>query len=432
MNICLAVGPLASIAIRQAYLRENEKYLEDALIFFFISTKTRKSAAIKCRDDYRAWMAVNSDWKRLCTNETMQRLQQENRGEITVSGAGLTDINGAYTVTHEVCDGLPVYRMQGTWRGRNCSFCLFRCRLSNGERKWFIMYVPQGVKAGTSKDVDFYSCNNFGTYDIPERGWGVSREGLDPSPLVCGFGTSLQAHAPFNDPAVAIGLGLNEVLKFHIEDMDIDINTHFTTLGLRKPRHLLAVAMDEENVEAFRHLYSQKGIDMQCAAVSDDYAGFDESLLQYALSLRQRKQSPNADFFLKSIIEHSTFNVNDAIVLERYDDPVTPLQAWVFELQECIDDREDHFFFTLFLMLLERGADPNLESEFAVSPANIAADALRISQRRFGERSLYTFVWHRVVALLRNPTDGLQRWNQLNRDTEKFFFYGDFVNFLDE
>ena len=77
----------------------------------------------------------------------------------------------------------------------------------------------------------------------------------------------------------------------------------------------------------------------------------------------------------------------------------------------------------------ERGADPNLESKFAVSPANIAADALRISQRRFGERSLYTFVWHRVVALLRNPTDGLQRWNDLNRDTERFFFYGDFVNF---
>ena len=171
---------------------------------------------------------------------------------------------------------------------------------------------------------------------------------------------------------------------------------------------------------------------MHCAAVSDDYAGFDESLLQYALSLRQRKQSPNADFFLKSIIELSTFNVNDAIVLERYDDPVTPLQAWVFELQECINDQEDQFFFTLLLILLERGGDPNLESEFAVSPANIAADALHISKIRFGERSLYTFVWHRVVALLRNPTDGLQRWNDLNRDTERFFFYGDFVNFPDE
>ena len=289
MNICLAVGPLDSNAIRQAYLRENGKYLDDALRSFLMSRNRMKPAAIKCRNDYRAWMAVNSDWKRLCTNETMQRLQQENRGEIAVSGAGHTDVNGVYNSTTELCDGLPVYRMQGTWRGRPCSYCLFRCRLSNGEKKWFVSYVPKNMSPGTMRDVDFYSCNDDGLFDIPfARGWDRSAEGLDPPPLVCGFGSD-NPYTPFNDPALAIELGLNEVLKFHVEEMNVDINGPFSTSNAER-RHLLAIAMNEDNVEAFRFLYSQKGIDMHCAAVSDDYAGFDESLLQYALSLRQRKQ----------------------------------------------------------------------------------------------------------------------------------------------
>ena len=425
MNICLAVGPLDSNAIRQAYMRENEKYLEDALRSFLMSTKRKKPAAIKCRDDYRAWMAVNSDWKRLCTKERMQSFQKEILGEIAVSGAGSLGVNGIYARSTEICDGLPVYRMQGIWRGRPCSYCLFRCRLSNGDKKWFIAYVPQGVKPGTTKDVDYYVADLADHFDFPPKhGWRSVHhscaEGVYPPPIVQCF----NLHATFNSPALAIELGLLEILKFHVDEMNVDINSAYASAKSYERRHLLAVAMDEDNVEAFRFLYSQKGIDVQRAAVvGDDYVSLDESLLQYALSLRQRKQSPNADFFLKSIIEHSTFNVNDAIVLERYDDPVTPLQAWVFELQECIDDQEDHYFFTLLLILLGKGADPNLETEDRISPAESATEGLRISQRRYGERSLYTIVWHRVVALLQNPTEGLQRWNDLNRDTEAFFFF---------
>ena len=103
----------------------------------------------------------------------------------TITGAGLAETNGLYQRTKEICDGLPVYRMQGTWRGRACSYCLFRCRLSNGEKKWFISYVPQGVKPGTTKDVDFYSADPVAHYDFPpEHGWTSCSEGVDPSPTL--------------------------------------------------------------------------------------------------------------------------------------------------------------------------------------------------------------------------------------------------------
>ena len=225
MNICLAVGPLDSNATRQAYLRENEKYLEDALRSYFMRTKSRKSATIKCQDDYRAWMDVNSDWKRLCTKERMQLFQKEIRGEITVSGAGSLEVNGIYTLTAEICDGLPVYRIQGTWRGRNCSFCLYRCRLSNGDKKWFISYVPQGVKPGTTKDVDYYVADQAAHFDFPpEHGWFVDprcAEGVNPPPTV----QCLNPHATFNSPALAIELGMIEILKVHVEEMNVDINS---------------------------------------------------------------------------------------------------------------------------------------------------------------------------------------------------------------
>ena len=390
MNICLAVGPLDSNATRQAHLRENEKYLEDALRSYFMRTKSSKSATIKCRDDYRAWMDVNSDWKRLCTKERMQLFQKEIRGEITVSGAGSLEVNGIFTLTAEICDGLPVYRMQGTWRGRNCSFCLYRCRLSNGDKKWFISYVPQGVKPGTTKDVDYYVADQADHFDFPpEHGWFVDprcAEGVNPPPTV----QCLNPHAIFNSPALAIELGMIEILIVHVEEMNVDINSPFATSKSYGRRHLLAVAMDEDNIEAFRFLYSQEGIDVQRAAVvGDDYVSLDISLLEYALSLRWRRHSPNAEYFeyfLRSIIEHPTFKANDEIELERYDgNPVTPLQAWMFELQECIDEKQDHYFFTLLLVLLERGADPNLETEDRISPAESATEGLRISQRRFGE-----------------------------------------------
>lgn len=118
----------------------------------------------------------------------------------TISGAGLAETNGLYQRTKEICDGIPVYRMQGTWRGRPCSYCLFRCRLSNGEKKWFISYVPQGVKPGTTKDVDFYCADPVSHFDFPpEHGWVRSAEGVDPAPTLRRHGRDMADEELYGD-----------------------------------------------------------------------------------------------------------------------------------------------------------------------------------------------------------------------------------------
>jgi hypothetical protein len=120
---------------------------------------------------------------------------------VTISGAGFPETNGLYQRTVEICDGLPVYRRQGTWRGRPCSYCLFRCRLSNGEKKWYISYVPQGVKPGTNKDVDFYSADPTSISDDfpPASGWGKVNEGVDPAPTLRRHGRDMADEELYGD-----------------------------------------------------------------------------------------------------------------------------------------------------------------------------------------------------------------------------------------
>ena len=121
---------------------------------------------------------------------------------VTISGAGSDAVNGLYRRTAEVCDGLPVYKMQGTWRGHPCSYCLFRCRLSNMTQTWYISYVPQGVKPGTTKDVDFYSVDPMtGLYvDYPPAtGWRRCSEGVDPPPNLRRHGRDMTDEELYGD-----------------------------------------------------------------------------------------------------------------------------------------------------------------------------------------------------------------------------------------
>ena len=121
------------------------------------------------------------------------RASRDHREEefVTIFGAGSDAVNGLYRRTAEICDGLPVYKMEGViqriWRGQPStgSHCLYRCRLSNGDQSWYISYVPQGVKPGTTKDVDFYNADPMAGVlfvNPPESGWRRCAEGVDPPP----------------------------------------------------------------------------------------------------------------------------------------------------------------------------------------------------------------------------------------------------------
>ena len=78
LNLCVVAGPEDCALIRHAYLRENIGYLEDSLVgYLFDETgRLRSESRETCRDRYRAWMAVNTDWRKHVTDERVERLER--------------------------------------------------------------------------------------------------------------------------------------------------------------------------------------------------------------------------------------------------------------------------------------------------------------------------------------------------------------------
>ena len=339
LNICLAVGPIPSHAIRKTYLQNNAHYLENSLRCL-LQTPMGEANTKKCRDDYRAWMAVNSDWKGRCTNEMIECLQR--REEVDASG---------------------------------------------------------------------------------------TRDANSP-PTARSFG-SIHPYDPFNSPAIAIELGLNEILRFHVEARNVDINAHFPSLFGVEQRHLLAVAMDGNNVEAFRFLTSHDNADMMRRANADT------SLFQYAWAAAKKINYVDC-FIINTLIEHQSFDANAILPGNGHGNNLRPLQKCLHELEDLMEGNTTTgnlnsapflFALSILLMLLERGSDPGFREHGVTAPPRMAYDLYMGEKHRSrilprGVRRVRSSLWKKVTKLLLDPTHGLARWKELKRDTGSFFSFG--------
>jgi len=109
-----------------------------------------------------------------------------SNGKIIVSGAGLTSVNGIYNYSG-VFDTVAKYSKTGIWNGCDETFSLFRCRLSDHTRRWYISIVPKNIQPGTNKDTDFYLATATGDQsELPDTVmWMTAKEnGIDPAPTV--------------------------------------------------------------------------------------------------------------------------------------------------------------------------------------------------------------------------------------------------------
>lgn len=105
--------------------------------------------------------------------------------QIFVQGAGEPAVNGTYRLRNSF-DNVGKYMKEGSWQGREHMFSLFRCKLSNNSRRWYISIVPLNLVPGTNKDTDFYSVLATGEENEtpPERNWTTAKDhGLDPPPI---------------------------------------------------------------------------------------------------------------------------------------------------------------------------------------------------------------------------------------------------------
>ena len=107
-------------------------------------------------------------------------------GKVIVKGAGIKAVNGTYTNTSHF-DNVSKYSKDGIWKENAEAFSLFRCRLSDNTKRWYISIVPKNIQPGTNKDIDFYLATANGDQnELPhDKKWSTAKEyGIDPPPTV--------------------------------------------------------------------------------------------------------------------------------------------------------------------------------------------------------------------------------------------------------
>jgi len=138
--------------------------------------------------------------------------------EIVVAGAGNDVVNGAYYQSGYY-QGACKYEMESMHNGRKEKVWIFQCTVSNNTSHWYISIVPNGVKPGTSSDIDFYSapmtdeCRRV----PPMAGWLKAQQGVDPPPMIRYQDKPRDAGAP-NGPGGVMWNGTVEDDENNVDD----------------------------------------------------------------------------------------------------------------------------------------------------------------------------------------------------------------------
>lgn len=117
--------------------------------------------------------------------------EEEDLGAMVVSGAGVQEINGRYGFSG-IFDKVGKWTKEGDRTG---TMCLYRCKLDDNSRRWYLSVVPRGKSPGTKDDVDFYQHYGYNDkYNVskgrypPEDEWKPvvkhGGRGMEPGPTV--------------------------------------------------------------------------------------------------------------------------------------------------------------------------------------------------------------------------------------------------------
>ena len=187
---------------------------------------------------------------------------------------------------------------------------------------------------------------------------------------------------PFNNPAVAIELGLMDPLKHLVEKMGIDINayrwtTFIDTPGSTSRDHLLMICVDVGNFCAFKYLLGRETIDVWAQSQKDEGEEFTvfEQCFMYA----------HRTAFFREILRHPDCSL-DAAFAGLIDDDMDPIHAHVaIRMIEmlCLEDDLEFHSSTLndnFRLLLESGVDKDARDQFG-------RDAIQNTKYRLAEAS---------------------------------------------
>lgn len=224
----------------------------------------------------------------------------------------------------------------------------------------------------------------------------------------------------FNNPAVAIQIGLFDSLKHLVEDKGIDINSFdWTEYGNARKWHLLYYAAKNSQKKIFKYLLYLPDLNLRCKANEVDTCS---SVFLKLLVLGRISSEESGSFerpFLRMFIQHPEFDINGLIV------PMDESQGLAFATPlVCAAILFDRIFIVQFdqekfqstyqgtQILLSAGANPHLSYQDCMSPiaylrhAKEAAQMgnLRDTRLKFFEAN--ERYWEEAVTLLESTCTG--------------------------
>ena len=137
------------------------------------------------RDNRQVNYNSDSDLNGMSDEDDDSRFDGE--GIVQVEGAGIAAVNGLYT-REGTFDGVEKFQKVGIWEDMQQKFSLFRYKLNDNSKRWYISIVPQDGNPGTSKDIDFYyQVATGGSREIPgtsEWAAATNEPNVEPAPRV--------------------------------------------------------------------------------------------------------------------------------------------------------------------------------------------------------------------------------------------------------
>ena len=137
-ELCVAAGPSMRLAsrIRHDYLLNNDRYLVKSLESLHRSLPSGDEMNLsvltnyrtqfnKCRDNIRAWMEVNEDWRSRCTEANLakykgfsgQNMEPEIDGNLVFNHPALAVELGLFEVFRHVVEEMNINLIKKVWKG---------------------------------------------------------------------------------------------------------------------------------------------------------------------------------------------------------------------------------------------------------------------------------------------------------------------------
>ena len=200
-----------------------------------------------------------------------------------------------------------------------------------------------------------------------------------------GIFTAIVNHLlPFNNPAVAIELGLMDPMRHLVEEMGIDVNSYkwiafkYDPYKIsRQPRNLLAQCADSDNFSAFQYLLGRDAIDV-CSKVSK---GGDHEALTHLTVLEECFCSPNRTAFFRELLLHPACSLDiSPCFASTIDADVKSMTAHAaiggVEFLIRVNLFHSWTWNDNFRLLLEAGVDMDARDQFGRDGVQYAKDKL--------------------------------------------------------